>query len=105
MVGRLWGGGARTPMVETAVCCERLDDFDGDVPIRVSDLLEKCLSVLGHVDDVLPDVSPVVSARGGCCADVLAHSYGGDVSGGTCGRGRSCCGSSRRSGHCYCRDD
>ena len=58
MVGRRGGDGLG-----------RLDDFDCDVPIRVPDLLEsgcateKCLPVLGHVDEVLLDVSPVVSAR------------------------------------------
>ena len=63
------GGGAWAPTVDTTVCCARLDCFDCDVPVRVPDLSEsgrareKCLSVLGHVDDVLPDVSPVMSAR------------------------------------------
>ena len=63
------GGGARAPTVETTVCCAWLDCFDCDVPVRVPDLLEsgrateECLSVLGHVDEVLPDVSPVVSVR------------------------------------------
>ena len=63
------GGGAQVPTVETTVCCAQLDDFDCDVHFRVPDLVEsgcateKCLSVLGHVDEVLPDVPPVVSVR------------------------------------------
>ena len=62
------GGGARAPADETAVCCARLDDFDWVVPDRVPDILEsgcateEYLSDLGHVDEVLPDVFPVMSA-------------------------------------------
>ena len=67
--------GARAPTIETTVCCARLDCFDCDVPVRVLNLLEtgrdaeECLSVLRHVDEVLPDVSVRVC----CCADVLVH--------------------------------
>ena len=46
------------------MCCVQLDDFDCVVPNRVPDLLESgrttemYLSVLRHVDEVLPGVSP-----------------------------------------------
>ena len=56
----------RSPTVETAVCCAWLDDFDWVVPDRVPDILEsgrtteEYLSDLRHVEEVLPDVFPVV---------------------------------------------
>ena len=62
------GGGAQAPMDGTAVCCARLDDFDWVVPDRVPDILEsgrateEYLSDLRQVEEVLPDVFPVVSA-------------------------------------------
>ena len=51
------GGGAQAPTDGTAVCCAWLDDFDWVVPDRVPDSLD-----LRHVEEVLPDVFPVVSA-------------------------------------------
>ena len=48
------------------MCCARLDDFDWAVPDRVPDTMsgcatEECLSDLRHVDEILPDVFPVIS--------------------------------------------
>ena len=72
------GGGARAPADETAVCCAQLDDFDWVVPDRVPDMLvsmcvtKECLSVLRHINEILPDVLPGISTGGDCCAGVLA---------------------------------
>ena len=70
--------GALIPMNRPGVCCAWLDDFDWVVPAYVLDLLlserEIEVEVTDLDQDVLPDVFPVVSARGGggCCAEALA---------------------------------
>ena len=62
------GGGGLRPLRTGPLCVVRLDDFNWVVPDRVPDILEsgrateEYLSDLRHVEEVLPDVFPVVFA-------------------------------------------
>ena len=62
MIFRRGGGGARAPADKTVVSCACVDDFDWAMHERVPDMLvsfcatKECLSVLRHINEILPDV-------------------------------------------------